>query len=134
MRMKRVLAAFAFGCVLLIGQIIAFGAEQDVLTPYDLRKAVSDDLKTARDQYLNKTVQIKGTVVSTGMSRYMTPNVVLSDRGAEVICVLPYVGVAYWNRSAQLSDFRQGQVVTMSGRVHAVSERAVVFKECKAAE
>ena len=134
MKMKRVLSAFTFSCVLLAGQIIVFGAEQDVLTPYYLRKAVSDDLNAARDQYLNKTVQIKGTVVSTGMSRYMTPNVVLSDQGAEVICVLPYVGVAYWNRSDQLSDFKQGQIVTMSGRVHAMSERAVVFKECKAVE
>jgi membrane-bound inhibitor of C-type lysozyme len=108
--------------------------EQEVLTPYDLRKAVSDDLDAARARYLNETVQIKGTVGSTGMSRYMTPNVVLTDRGAEIICVLPYVGIAYWNRNAQLSDFEIGQTVTMSGRVHGMSERAVVFKECEVVE
>jgi hypothetical protein len=57
--------------------------------------------------------------------------VVLSDKGAEAICVLPYVGVAYWNRSAGLADFEKGQTVTMSGRVHGMSKERVVLKECK---
>jgi len=91
----------------------------------------------AKAQYMDKTVQIKGIVVDKGMSRYMTPYVELSENGkgpAPALCVLPYVGVAYWNRSAQLSDFKQGQTVTMSGRVHNITKERVVLKECKAVD
>ena len=103
-------------------------AQQDVFTAYDLCKVVSDDLDTARAQYLNETVQVKGTVASTYMSRYLTPNVTLSDRGAEITCVLPYLDVA------KLSSFKQGQLVTISGRVHVMSENRVLLKECKTVE
>jgi len=132
--MKRVLTVFVFVCTLLVWLSAISGAEVAVITPYDLLKASSDNLDEAKEQYLNKTVLIKGVVVSTGMSKYLTPNVVLSDQGAEAICVLPYSGVAYWNRSAQLSDFRQGQTVTMSGRVHNITRERVVLKECKAVD
>ena len=92
----------------------AYSEQQEVFTPYDLRKVVSDDLNAARAQYLNKTVQIKGTVASTYISRYMTPNVVISGEGAEVTCVLPYRDMG------KLSNFIPGQTVTMSGRIHAM--------------
>ena len=115
-------------CALLAGSPTASGAEGEVITPYDLRKASIDNLSAAKEQYLNKTVLIKGVVISTGMSRYMTPNVVLSDQGAEAICVLPYLDVA------KLSGFNQGQTVTMSGRVHNMTEERTVIKECRAVE
>jgi hypothetical protein len=73
---------------------------------------------------------IKGVVVSTGMSRYLTPTVVLADQGEEVICVLPYAGIPLSDRKALLSDYRQGQTVTMSGRVHAMSLERLVLKDC----
>ena len=126
--MKRILAVFILGCALLVGSLTASGTEQDVLTPYDLRKAVSDDLAAARAQYLNKTVQVKGAVASTYVSRFLTPNVVISGQGAEVTFVLPYLDMP------KLSSFKQGQIVTMSGRVHVMSENTVLFKESKIVE
>jgi hypothetical protein len=86
---------------------------------------------------MNKTVQIKGIVVDKGMSIYMTPYVELSENGkkpALARCVLPYVGIVHLDRSAQLSDFEQGQTVTMSGRVHRLKENLVLLKESKAVE
>ncbi|MCL1940827.1 MAG: hypothetical protein FWG09_02715, partial [Synergistaceae bacterium] len=61
----------------------------------------------------------------------------LSESGeapATALCVLPYVGIAYWNRSAQLSDFEQGQTVTISGRVHNLNENRVLLKESETVE
>jgi hypothetical protein len=130
-RMKKILSTFVFVCVLLAFASAVSGTEA-VISPHDLLKASSGDLNAAKEKYLNKTVLLKGVVVSTGMSRYMTPNVVITDQGAEAICVLPYVGIAYWNRSAQLDDFEKGQTVTMSGRVHNMTKERVVLKECKA--
>jgi cytochrome c-type biogenesis protein CcmE len=128
--MKKVLTIIAFA-VLLAWISVAYSANMEVISPFDLRKASIDNLDAAKEQYLNKTVLIKGVVVSTGMSKYLTPNVMLTDQGAEAICVLPYHGIAYWNRNAQLSDFKEGQTVTMSGRVHNMTKDRVVLKECK---
>ena len=111
------------------------GVEEKVFTPHDLPKAFAENPSGAKAQYMNKTVQIKGIVVDKGMSRYMTPYVELSESGKEpapAICVLPYVGIAYWNRSDQLSGFEQGQTVIIEGRVHNLNEKRVVLKESKA--
>jgi len=130
--MKRVLAIFILACVLMAWVSTASSEGAEVISPYELRKAAKDNLNAAREQYLNKQVLIKGIVVSTGMSKYLTPTVVLADRGEEVICVLPYVDIPLLNRKEQLSDYRQGQTVTMSGRVHAMSLERLVLKECAA--
>ena len=117
-------------CILLAGPSAVFGAEQEVISAQDLHKAAADNAKAAEAKYLNKTVQVKGIVVSKGMSKYLTPNVVLSSRegGQElIICVLPRLD------AGKLSDFTPGQTVTMSGRVHRLGER-VVMKECKFVE
>ena len=113
------------------------GAEDKVFTPYDLPKAFAENPNEAKVQYIDKTVQIKGIVVGKGMSRYMTPNVELSESGkgpAPAICVFPYVGIAYWNRSDQIAGFEQGQTVTISGRVISLNENRVVLKESKTVE
>jgi hypothetical protein len=112
-------------------------AEVEVFAPQDLPKIFAENPSEARAQYMNKTVQIKGIVVDKGMSRYMTPNLELSESGispAPAICVLPYSGIAFWNRSAQLDDFELGQTVTISGRVHILNENRVLLKESKAVE
>ena len=137
--MKKLLCAVAI-VVCLVGY--AWSAttsvtEERVFTPHDLPKAFAENPSEARAQYMDKTVQIKGIVVDKGMSRYMTPYVELSENGkgpALALCVLPYSGVAFWNRSAQLSDFEQGQTITMSGRVHNLNENRVLLKESKAVE
>jgi len=121
--MRKVLAVFILGCV---GSFTLFGAEPVVISAQDLHKAAASDSKAAEAQYLGKTVLVKGIVVSKGISRYLTPNVVLSSRegGPElVICVLPRLD------TGKLADFEPGQTVTFSGRVHRMSER-VVMKEC----
>ena len=129
--MRRTLAMFVLGCALLAGTAVASGAERIVISAHDLRKAAIDDRNAAEARYLNKTVRISGIVLSTGISRYMTPNVELSDREGgpvQAICVLPRLD------AGKLSDFKPGQSATMSCRVHALSERAVILKECTAAE
>ena len=124
--MRRILAMLVLGCALLMGPSGIFSAEPEVISAQDLHRAVSAGSKAAEAQYLNKTVQVKGVVVSKGMSKYLTPNVALSgsEKGPElVICVLPRRDVG------KLSDFEPGQNVTFSGRVHRLGER-VIMKEC----
>ena len=129
--MRKFLAVIAFGCVLLTGTLVAFGAERGAITAGDLRKAFADDQNAAEARYLGKTILVEGVVLSTGMSIYLTPTVSLSDREGGVllaICVLPRLD------ANKLSDFKPGQSVTMSGRVYRLSERGVIIKECKVAE
>jgi hypothetical protein len=136
---KKILCTVAI-VVCLVGYgwpAATFGTEEKVFTPHDLPRAFAENPSEAKAQYMDKIVQIKGIVVDKGMSRYITPNVELSESGkgpASAICVLPYVGIAYWNRSAQLSDFEQGQTVIMSGRVHSLNENRVLLKESKVVE
>ena len=129
---KKIIAVLAIGCTLLAGlPAVSDADEQIVIAAHDLRKAFADNQNAAEAQYTGKTVLVKGIVVSTGMSKYMTPNVTLSDHeGGTVhaICVLPRLDVG------KLSDFKPAQSVTMSGRVYRLSERGVVLKECKAVE
>ena len=125
--MRRILSVFILACTLLMWPSIIFAAEPKVITAQDLFKAVTNDLEAARSLYLYETIHVSGIVVSKGISRYLTPNVVLSDRagGSEmIICVLPRLD------AAKLSDFQPGQSVTFTGRVQAMSQR-VVMKECK---
>ena len=135
--MKKILCALAI-VVCLAGYAWSAATSvtgEKVFAPHDLPKAFAANPSEAKTQYMNKTVQIKGIVVDKGMSRYMTPYVELSESGkgpAPARCVLPYHGLAYWNRSAQLADFEQGQTVTMSGRVNSLNENRVLLKESKA--
>jgi len=129
--MKRIIVAFVLVCALLTWAPITSGTELEIITTHDLLKAFIDNPDAANKQYLGKIVHVKGIVISKGMSRYMTPNVVLSDRegGAEqAICVLPRLDVG------KLSDFTPGQCVTMSGKVYRMTESRIVIKECKAIE
>ena len=128
--MRRILAVFALCGALLAVPAGMSGAEQAVIASHDLYKAVIDNPGAVQEQYQGKTILVQGIVLSTGISRYMTPNVVLSDReGGEpqIICVLPRLD------AGKLSDFKPGQRVTMVGRAHRLSER-VVLKECRALE
>ena len=129
--MKKVLVVFLLACILLTGSSVVFGSEREVIPSHELVKAFADNRSAAEAQYLGKVVLVNGVVLSTGMSRYMTPNVVLSDRAkgdVQVICVLPRLDVG------KLANFTPGQSVTMSGKVYRVSERGVITKECKVAE
>ena len=113
------------------------GAEQEIFKPQDLPNAFAANPDTAKDQYMDKTVQIKGIVVDKGMSRYMTPNIEISESGkdpAAAICVFPYSGIAYWNRQAQIEPFEPGQTVVISGRVHSLSGNRVLLKESRLVE
>ncbi|MDR0443760.1 MAG: hypothetical protein LBH44_10160 [Treponema sp.] len=124
--MKIVLAVLIFA---LLAAPAVFGTEQEVLSPGELRKAFADNPKAAESKYLGNVVQVRGVVVSRGMSKYLTPSVILSDRENEesqAICVLPRLDVG------KLTDFTPGQTVIMSGKVYHLSERAIVIKECKA--
>ena len=137
--MKKIICALAVA-VCLAGcawPAAASEAEEKIFAPHELPGAFAENPDGAKAQYMNKTVRIKGVVVDKGMSRYMTAYVELSESGkgpAPAFCVLPYVGIAYWNRSAQLSDFEQGQTVTISGRVHSLNENRVLLKESETVE
>ena len=127
--MKKALTVIALACALQMGSPGAFGAEPPTVTAHDLLKAFTDDRSAAETQYLGNTVRIKGIVLATGISRYMTPNVELSDRAGGVvqaICVLPR------QDAEKLSGFTPGQDVTMAGRVYKYYSGRMVIKECKA--
>ena len=103
-------------------------AEPAAITAHDLLKAFTDNPGAAETQYLGKTVRIKGVVLSTGISRYMTPNVELSDRAGgtlQAVCVLPRFD------ADKLSGFTPGQSVTMSGRVYKHFSGRMLIKDCK---
>ncbi|MCL2029275.1 MAG: OB-fold putative lipoprotein [Deltaproteobacteria bacterium] len=105
-------------------------AEPAAITAHDLLKAFTDDPGAAEKLYLGKTVRIKGIVLSTGISRYMTPNVELSDRAGgtlQAVCVLPRLD------ADKLSGFTPGRSVTMSGRVYKHFSGRMVIKDCIAA-
>lgn len=124
--MRKVLAAFTLCCAMLVGISVASGAEQVVIASQDLGKAITDN-----PTLVGQVVQVQGVVHSTGISRYMTPNVMLSDSDGgmvHVICVLPYLDVA------KLVDFKAGQSVIMTGRVLKLTERGVLLKESKLLE
>ena len=126
--MKRVLLAFFLGFTLLVVCSTISADSQEVISAYDLYQAYNANPEATRQQYLNKTIQIKGVVISKGMSRYMTPNVELSDReGGQVlaICVLPRLDVN------KLSNYKAGQIATFSGRVHVLNENRIIIKESK---
>ena len=75
---------------------------------------------------MGQTVQIKGIVLSAGISRFLTPYVELSERqGGPALArfVLPCRDVI------KLSSSSPGQSVTMSGRVHRLNENRVPLKE-----
>ena len=130
--MRKILATFVVGCALLAVFPAASGSEhREIIAAHDLRRAFADDQNAAETQYLGKTILVQGVVLTTGMSIYLTPTVTLSDReggSAQVICVLPRLD------AGKLSDFKPGQRAVMSGRVHRLTERGVILKECKAVE
>ena len=129
--MRKVPPALLLGFTLLVICFTISDASQEVISAYDLRQAYNANSEVTRQQYLNKTIQIKGVVVSKGMSRYLTPNVELSDRKdgpVLAICVLPRLDMN------KLSNYAPGQNVTFSGRVHALNENRIIIKESKTME
>lgn len=116
--MKNTVFLFLFP---LISHAVAYG--QEIIPIQNIANLARTNSATAKEQYMGKTIQFTGVVVDTGMSRFLTPYVDLSDRvgGNKMArCVLPYGGIT--RGRGQLSDFSVGQTVTMSGRVQAVFE------------
>ena len=127
--MQRVLMVCVIGCMVLAGAPLLFCAEPIAISAHELHRAAAENTRAAEAQYLGKNVVVRGIVVSRGMSRYLTPTVVLSSHagGPElVICVLPRLDVA------KLSDYEPGQTAVFSARVHRLSPERVVLKESKA--
>jgi len=129
--MKRVPFAFILGFTLLVLCYSISAASQEVISIYDLRQAYLANPESARQEYLSKTIQVRGVVVSTGMSRYLTPVVELSDSKdgpVLAICVLPRLDVG------KLSDYTTGQTAAFSGRVQVLNENRIIIKESRAVE
>ena len=88
-----------------------------------------NDKHTAESKYIGQTMNYTGVVVGTGISIYMTPNVMLSDNidgSVYLICVLSRGDVD------KLSQFKKGDTITMNGRVYrSKTGGGVVIKECK---
>jgi len=119
--------------VLLLGAVslsaVAAVAEESP-SVFDARKlwqSFHDTQSSAEHALIGKTIQIRGVVIETGMSIYLTPNVRLSDTAGGqiyVTCVLPR------GDTGLLSTFAVGEEVTMSGRVYRFSSSgSVVVKE-----
>ena len=129
--MKRALLVFLLGFILLVNCITISAASQEVISAADLFQAYQTNTSATKEKYLNKTIQINGVVVQTYMSRYMTPNVDLSDRASGdvmAVCVLSRFDMG------KLSNYTPGQTATFSGRVHAFGENRIIIKDTKPLE
>ena len=101
------------------------------ITAAELWRDFENNEKLAAEKHLGQTRTINGTVTGTGMSIYMTPNVMLSDgekNKTMVICVLPR------KDTEKLSDYQTGMEVVMKGRIYRRTERGIVVKECRPGE
>jgi len=127
---SKTLFAALLVCLTCLSAIAAEAPEkaEASFTARELWRAFQDNMETAEQELIGKTVQIHGIVVDTGMSIYLTPNVKLSDTANGTIyvnCVLPR------SDTVLLSDFSKGERVTMSGRVYRFSatNSSVVVKQ-----
>ncbi|MCL2485783.1 MAG: hypothetical protein FWF00_03550 [Endomicrobia bacterium] len=76
-------------------------------------------------------VTVTGYVIDTGISKYLTPYVALSDKkGGEqyAVCVLPRAD------SLKLKDFAKDEKVTMEGHFYAFRDKVVIKKCSKVTE
>ncbi|MDL2263057.1 OB-fold putative lipoprotein [Synergistaceae bacterium OttesenSCG-928-I11] len=91
-----------------------------------------DDREKAEAKYIGQTLNFTGVVTGTGISIYLTPNVMLSDSPngrTHLVCVLPRADVG------KLSEFKKGEQATLMGRVYrSKSGGSVVIKECRRVE
>ena len=118
--------------VLLIISFTQFAVSQDIsqiMTAKDFWQEFQNNKQDAETRYIGQTLKYTGIVAGTGISIYMTPNVMLSDSSdgqTYLICVLPRADVN------KLSEFKKGDKITMIGRVYrSKSGGGVVIKECK---
>ena len=123
----------AIASLLLLPALIQLAAAAERMAVLDIWRAFQDDLEAARERYVDEMMTLVGVVVDTGMSRFMTPTVSLSEQaGGEVraICVLPRADFA------RMYDYKPGQEAAFVGRIYSASgnDRPVIVKECRAAE
>lgn len=116
----------------LAGTAFSQGADTPkAMNARDFWQAFQNDREKAEKAYTGETVSLSGVVVSTGISIYMTPNVMLSDQTggtAYVVCVLPRAD------TGKLSGFRVGEQITMTGRVYrSKAGGGIIVKECRQA-
>lgn len=120
-----VVAAFAFFLALGVRALPAADAPVEAAV---LWREFKDDQDKAEARYAKGRVRVTGVVAETGMSRYATPNVRLSDKEGGtvyVICVLPRADVF------KLSSFTVGGRATLSGEYRHHYNGPIVIKECR---
>lgn len=98
--------------------------------PYEAKNLWTEVQSEALDFDYDAPIRVRGVIKETGISRYATPYVALSDEAdhaSYVVCVLPR------SDALKLKNFKKGQSVLMDGHFYAAYER-VVLKKCKLAE
>ena len=115
--------------VLFILSFTQSAFSEGTISAKDFWQEFQNDKQKAEAKYIGQTLNYTGIVTGTGISIYMTPNVMLSDSADGqnyLICVLPRADVN------KLTDFKKGDTVTMTGRVNSSKAGGgVVIKECK---
>ena len=115
--------------VLFILSFAQSAFSEGTISAKDFWQEFQNDKQKADAKYIGQTLNYTGIVTGTGISIYMTPNVMLSDSADGqnyLICVLPRADVN------KLTDFNKGDTVTMTGRVNSSKAGGgVVIKECK---
>ena len=115
--------------VLFILSFTQSAFSEGTISAKDFWQEFQNDKQKAEAKYIGQTLNYTGIVTGTGISIYMTPNVMLSDSADGqnyLICVLPRADVN------KLSDFSKGDLVTMTGRVNSSKAGGgVVIKECR---
>ena len=130
MRLRKIVLLASMVGLLHIFTGTALGQEPPKTFPVrEFWQEFEKDRQKAEKDFIGQYFNFTGVVVDTGMSIYMTPNVMLSEAPEGpiyLICVLPRTDVG------TLSEYKNGDRVTMTGRVHhSKSGGGVVIKECK---
>lgn len=128
MNMKVLSTALLAACVFSVWMFVGPASAEEYLEAKDIWTEFQQDQAGAEARYSKGRILVTGIVVETGMSRYATPNVRLSDEpGGQVyvICVLPRADFP------KLSSFSKGRRATLSGEYRHNRSGPVVIKECR---
>ncbi|MDR1696162.1 MAG: hypothetical protein LBR69_06005 [Endomicrobium sp.] len=121
--MKKFMLFSAFVCCLTAYAAGAYAAEPAPVA------ALFNDLtaKTISFEF-DDPVTVTGFVIDTGISKYATPFVALSDtKGGRqyATCVLPRTD------ALKLRDFKKGEEVVIEGNFYSLRDDRVVIKKCR---
>ncbi|MCL2799518.1 MAG: hypothetical protein FWD54_04525 [Endomicrobia bacterium] len=123
---KTLMLLIAFALYFTMAAPCIYGEQKSDPIPID---SLFNDLKAGTISFeFDDPVTVTGYVLETGISKYLTPYVSLSnEKGGRqyAVCVLPRAD------SLKLKDFAKDEKVVIEGSFYAFREDKVVIKKCR---